>query len=332
MSNGNDGFNAEIEEPTREGDWPKFWFFNYIQILTMYGIYLVATQACLLTTLFCMLLISLGVIGVTAGAHRLWAHRTYTATVHLRIFLMICQTLVGQGCIYNWVKYHRLHHQEYCTNNDPYNPSKGFFYSHVLCFIRKTTPEQEELADKIDMSDLEEDAVIMFQKRYYWVLYAVIMVILPLYVPLKFWGETFLCTVFVVGWMRSGLVLHLSWLIHSATTILGLKKGERYPLDTNAVFIINKNYWLQYHYLVPWDYQTSEYGNYGGDYISKFIRVCAALELATNLRTIDSNGVKKALEMCLETKKNIKDCLLEVYDSTSIPIDHYLKPSKFYNI
>lgn len=35
-------------------------------------------------------------LGVTAGAHRLWAHRTYKAKLPLRIFLAFCQTLAGQ--------------------------------------------------------------------------------------------------------------------------------------------------------------------------------------------------------------------------------------------
>lgn len=40
-------------------------------------------------------LVLLGVLGVTAGAHRLWAHQSYKASTRLRVFLMLCQTLVG---------------------------------------------------------------------------------------------------------------------------------------------------------------------------------------------------------------------------------------------
>jgi len=38
----------------------------------------------------------LSVLGATAGAHRLWAHNTYTANTPLRVFLMICHTMLGQ--------------------------------------------------------------------------------------------------------------------------------------------------------------------------------------------------------------------------------------------
>lgn len=35
-------------------------------------------------------------LGVTAGAHRLWSHRSYDARLPLRVFLMLVQTLSGQ--------------------------------------------------------------------------------------------------------------------------------------------------------------------------------------------------------------------------------------------
>ncbi len=35
-------------------------------------------------------------LGTTAGAHRLWAHRSYKATLPLKIFLALCQTISCQ--------------------------------------------------------------------------------------------------------------------------------------------------------------------------------------------------------------------------------------------
>jgi stearoyl-CoA desaturase (delta-9 desaturase) len=39
---------------------------------------------------------SWGGLGITAGAHRLWAHRSYKATWQLRIILSIFQTIAFQ--------------------------------------------------------------------------------------------------------------------------------------------------------------------------------------------------------------------------------------------
>lgn len=38
----------------------------------------------------------MGIYGTTAGSHRLFCHRTYTANSFLRFLLMICQTMAGQ--------------------------------------------------------------------------------------------------------------------------------------------------------------------------------------------------------------------------------------------
>lgn len=34
--------------------------------------------------------------GVTAGVHRYWTHRSYKATLPLRIILIICYSIAGQ--------------------------------------------------------------------------------------------------------------------------------------------------------------------------------------------------------------------------------------------
>lgn len=58
--------------------------------------------------------------------------------------------------------------------------------------------------------------------------------------------------------------------------------------------------------------------------------MCAALGDATDLRTVDSDSVKTALAMSVESKSEITDCLLKVEKTGNIPKDHYLKASKYY--
>lgn len=54
-----------------------------------------------------------GAIGVTAGAHRLWAHGAYKATWPLRGLLMLMQTMAFQNCIWEWVRDHRYLHRDW---------------------------------------------------------------------------------------------------------------------------------------------------------------------------------------------------------------------------
>lgn len=82
----------------------------------------------------------------------------------------------------------------------------------------------------------------------------------------------------------------------------------RYSIQTNLVFVVNKSLWPQYHYKLPWDYQCGEYGNYNRGCITAHIRVWAALRLVTNLRTIDSDGMRKAMVEAATTGLDINQC------------------------
>lgn len=296
----------------REMNWLKVLFLLQINSSAIFAVGYAIKYGCMWKTLFfAIILTTVGVLGQFAGAHRLWAHGSYKATKGLRIFLMLCQTMVGHGTIYEWVQWHRLHHKHFGTELDPYNPKNGFFFSHVVSLVRDLSPAQAEALKGIDVSDLESDNVVMFQKRWYNFMYPILVLLLPINAPCEYWGETIATSLMVVGWLRYALTLHSTWLLHSASNIWDLKPGEKYPADTNLVFLITKTYWISYHYLSPWDYQASEYGKYGTDCISKFIKVCAALDYATDLKTIDSQGVRVALTKCVKENKDIRECLSE---------------------
>uniref|UniRef100_A0A6P7H9J3 Acyl-CoA desaturase 4-like n=1 Tax=Diabrotica virgifera virgifera TaxID=50390 RepID=A0A6P7H9J3_DIAVI len=103
------------------------------------------------------------VVGITAGNHRLWAHRTYKAKLPLRIFLMLMQTTTIQNNIYVWARDHRLHHKYTDTAADPHNSNRGFFFSHVGWLLMKKNPEVKNKGKNIDMSDVAADPVVQFQ-------------------------------------------------------------------------------------------------------------------------------------------------------------------------
>ncbi|KPJ12049.1 Acyl-CoA desaturase 1 [Papilio machaon] len=310
---------------SREADWPAVLFFIHIHLLSIYGIWLLFFEVKWMTVLLLIALTSLATLAVNTGAHRLWAHRTYTATKELRLVLMLLHTLVGQGSIYSWVQYHRLHHALFNTDVDPYDHKKGFFYAHMLTRLKKLSPYQEKLKQQIDMSDIETDSIVMFQKNFYWLLYAVLFLLLPLNAPLEYWNDSVMSAVFVMGFLRYALVLHAAWLVESGFCIWGLKENDKYPSDSNLVFFINQSFWPHYHYLIPRDYKVGEYGTYDSGCSTAFIRVWVALRLAKDLRTIESTTVHAALAEAIKTKKPLKLCLQEATKVQHLPEDHYLK-------
>lgn len=111
-------------------------------------------------------LILVGLLGVNAGAHRLWAHRSYGANAFLRTLLMLFHTVTLTGSIYDWVLDHRIHHKYRGTDDDPYNYKRGFFYAHIGHRMQTGNPRRDEIVKEIDMSDIEADRIVMFQKKY----------------------------------------------------------------------------------------------------------------------------------------------------------------------
>ncbi|KAL9899223.1 acyl-CoA Delta(11) desaturase [Glossina fuscipes] len=323
-------------KPTSEGDkkretsWPSVLFYIHLHTLGFYGLFAVLTSASWLTIIFTFILTALGILGATAGAHRLWAHGAYNATTSLKVFLMLCQTLVGQGSIYNWVRLHRLHHEKFGQPEDPYYSNRDFLRAHVYAQVLSRTADQEALLAKIDMSDLEEDKVVMFQKRFYWILFVVLHVLLPINTPLADFGETLGNSIFVSFSLRYMIVSNICWLINSCHFIWGLDKNFR-PADSNSVFFITKTYWPQYHYMLSNDYQCGEFGNYGIGFTTSMIRVFAALDLATDLKTITCAAVRNGLTEAVETGNPVVDCIQKhaKKEMEAAPNNHYLNREKF---
>jgi stearoyl-CoA desaturase (delta-9 desaturase) len=95
-----------------------------------------------------------GGLGITAGYHRLWSHNAYKSSGVTRFIFALMGTMGFQGSIKWWSLRHRLHHRYTDTEHDPYNATRGFWYSHMGWLFEK--PEYTRLK-WIDKSDLERD-------------------------------------------------------------------------------------------------------------------------------------------------------------------------------
>ncbi|KAH8359575.1 hypothetical protein KR093_007602 [Drosophila rubida] len=321
---------TEAEFKKREAVWPLVLFYIHVYVLGVTGVYIACTAASWSTIFFTALLTLLGMLGVTVGVHRLWAHRTFTATAPLRLFLMLCQTMAGQGSIYSRVQAHRLHHAKFKQDEDPYYSKLGFLHAQLHGNLLRYSPQQERLLQEIDMSDIESDPIVMFQKRFYVIMYIVLNVLLPMNTPFQYFGQTFGVAMFVGFWLRSLIVLSVGDLVNSAHFVWGTHKDFK-PTDSNSIFFITKTFWPQFHYLLPKDYQSGEFGNYGKDTGTTMIRVFAALNMASDLRTIPSVAVRQGMTVAVETKRPIVECVEEqvALAQKRMPEDHFLNREKF---
>uniref|UniRef100_B3P7W9 GG11953 n=2 Tax=Drosophila erecta TaxID=7220 RepID=B3P7W9_DROER len=330
---------TKLQEPDQSGHsihkkrdaiWPLVLFYIHLNILGVYGVYVLLTSASWATILFTALLTLLGTLGVTVGVHRLWAHRTFTASKPLKVFLMFCQTTAGQGSIYSVVQAHRLHHAKFQQDEDPYYSKHSFMYAQVRGGLLKYSPQQVELLKDVDMSDLESDPVVMFQKRFYVLLYIFLNALLSVNTPFQYFGDSLATSMFVGFWLRSLIVINLGNLVHSSHFIWSIHKDFK-PTDSNSIFLITKSYWPQYHYLLPRDYQSGEYGSYASGIGSSMIRVFAALDWAKDLKTIGSLAVRQGLTKAVETGRPIVECIEEQVEleENALPVNHFLNREKF---
>ena len=68
--------------------------------------------------------------------------------------------------MYTWVVDHRAHHKFLDSDADPYNAARGLFFSHVGWILTNKHPLVYAKGKRIDMSDLKNDPIVMFQKKF----------------------------------------------------------------------------------------------------------------------------------------------------------------------
>jgi len=91
-------------------NWPLGIYVTLVHVAGCIGLtYLTSCHKYTLLLAFALWPISS--FGITAGSHRLWAHRSYKASLPVRIFLMIAASLANQGSIWHWARDHRVHHK-----------------------------------------------------------------------------------------------------------------------------------------------------------------------------------------------------------------------------
>lgn len=172
------------------------------------------------------LLYQLGGLGITAGAHRLWAHKSYKAKWPLRFFLTFCNTLAFQDAVVDWARDHRMHHKYSETDADPHNATRGFFFAHVGWLLVRKHPDIKKKGHNVDMSDLYADPILRFQKKYYLTLMPLVCFIMPAVIPMYFFGETFSNAMFL-NLFRYAFTLNATWLVNSAAHLFGEKPYDR---------------------------------------------------------------------------------------------------------
>ncbi|CAK1540452.1 unnamed protein product [Leptosia nina] len=295
--------DATIVPPSAEKrKWQIVWrnviIFAALHLGAVYGGYLFLMKAMWATRLFAVFLYLCSGLGITAGAHRLWAHKSYKARLPLRILLTVFNTIAFQDSALDWARDHRMHHKYSETDADPHNATRGFFFSHVGWLLVRKHSEIKAKGHTIDMSDLKADPILRFQKKYYVYLMPLACFIMPSYVP-TLWGESLWNGYFVCAIFRYVYVLNVTWLVNSAAHKWGSKPYDKNinPVETKPVsLVVLGEGFHNYHHVFPWDYKTAELGNYSLNFTKLFIDTMAKIGWAYDLKTVSTEVIEKRVK------------------------------------
>jgi len=212
------------------------------------------------TCAFAVVMYVMSGLGITAGVHRLWSHRSYKAALPVRMLLMIFNSMANQGTIVHWARDHRTHHLYSDTIADPHDANRGFWFSHVGWLITKKRREVYEAGKEVNMNDIYADPVPMLQKSMdpFWNLAWCFA--FPSFMSLV-WGDSLWNGFLLGGVLRYTFVLNATWAVNSVVHNWGPKPYNASHRTTEngwvSLFAFGEG-WHNWHHAFPWDYAAAE--------------------------------------------------------------------------
>ncbi len=115
-------------------------------------------------TLFGVLYVITG-LGITVGYHRLLSHRSFECPNWVKTALLVAGGWAIENSALKWAADHIRHHAACDQDADPYNATRGFWYSHCGWLFYKDANANDKYASR-----LRRDSVVMWQHRHYWTI------------------------------------------------------------------------------------------------------------------------------------------------------------------
>ena len=300
----------------KEVNWPQATLLCLEPLVALYGLF--TTTLMWQTVVFAVIWYFLTGFGITAGYHRLFAHRAYEATMTLRYILLTLGAGSVQGSAQWWARGHRAHHRYTDTDLDPYSAHKGMLYSHIGWLIFK--PRRRP--GVADVNDLTRDPTVQWQHRHYVSLAFVMAFIVPTLLCGLGWGD-YRGGYFIAGVLRLVLLHHSTFCVNSLAHYLGdAPFDDRHtPRDhyITALVTLGEGY-HNFHHEFPSDYRNAlKWFQY--DPTKHLISFCKFVGLASNLKEFPQNEILKGrYTMTQKSLDQLGQSITWPKGSTDLPI------------
>lgn len=239
-------------------------------------------------------------VSITAGYHRLWSHRAYSAHGSVRLFFMLFGAMALQNSILVWGSQHRTHHRFVDdVDRDPYSAKRGFWFSHMGWILRNYPSGRNDFTNA---KDLERDPIVMFQHRWYLPLAIGTNVGFPLALG---WAVGDLWGVFLLGGLLRLVVNHhFTWFINSLAHMWGSQPytDENTARDNPALaFLTYGEGYHNFHHIFQNDYRNGVKW-WQWDPTKWLIAVLSWLRLAANLKRVPDLWIQRA-QLAMQFKR-----------------------------
>lgn len=230
-------------------------------------------------------------LGITAGYHRCYSHRTHDAHPILQfVYLMLGAATMQQNVIF-WSRNHRVHHRFADTNLDPHNIKQGFFHAH-MGWIFQNRPLDDDFST---VKDLMNDPLARWQMKYYWPIFFVTGVFVPTLIGWACFGSA-------LGGFLWGSLIRLvvqNHVVYSINSIAHTWGKQTYSLKGEArdswflALLSNGEGFHSFHHRFAFDYRNGHRW-YEWDASKYFIRTMEFIGLASNLKRASDSAILKA--------------------------------------
>ena len=273
-------------------DWIRIAFFVASPIIGFLGTAawsLVHGVSWWQPALFLVLYAVIG-ISVTAGYHRLFAHRSYGCHRLVQAFYLFFGAMALQNSILAWASDHRAHHRHVDREWDPYNIQRGGWWAHILWIFVKNRPDRSY----DDVPDLWKSRLARLQHRYASALGIVGGLGLPTAVgwalgdPIGglLWG----------GFLRIVVIHHTTFFVNSIAHLYGTRPySEANSARDNPwiALLTNGEGYHNFHHRFPSDFRNGIRW-YQWDPSKWWIRGLSAVRLARGLRRTPDAVIESA--------------------------------------
>jgi stearoyl-CoA desaturase (Delta-9 desaturase) len=233
-------------------------------------------------------------LGVTAGFHRCFTHRSFSAVPALRVVLALAGSMSFQGGVIGWVATHRRHHAFTDRPGDPHSPyrygtslrglTRGLLHAHLGWMFRDDPTPVHRYAP-----DLHADRTMRVLTRAFPAL-CVLSLALPFGLGWAIGGSLYaaLSALLWAGLVRVTLLQHVTWSVNSLCHLLGNRPftTRRFDRATNLWPLALLSFGESWHNLHHSDPTCARHGvdRLQIDLSAGTIRIFERFGWATNVR------------------------------------------------